>query len=138
MTVSKTVLLLAFYDVSSTDFMLYLSGQRFFFNDHYWVCCLAARSPQLEFSSLESKNLASVSFVSLCEYILLVCCCSVTSSYPTLCKKGMATHSSILAWRIPWTEEPGGLPSMGLQKRGMLRRLNLLEAKRFQSLETGC
>ena len=31
-------------------------------------------------------------------------------------KKGMATHSSILAWRIPWTEEPGGLLSMGLQR----------------------
>ena len=31
-------------------------------------------------------------------------------------EKGMATHSSILAWRIPWTEEPGGLRSMGLQK----------------------
>jgi len=30
--------------------------------------------------------------------------------------KGMATHSSILAWRIPWTEEPGGLPSMGFSK----------------------
>ena len=28
---------------------------------------------------------------------------------------GMATHSSILAWKIPWTEEPGGLQSMGLQ-----------------------
>ena len=28
-------------------------------------------------------------------------------------KKGMATHSSIVAWRIPWTEEPGGLQSMG-------------------------
>ena len=28
-------------------------------------------------------------------------------------EKGNATHSSILAWRIPWTEEPGGLPSMG-------------------------
>ena len=28
-------------------------------------------------------------------------------------KKGMATHSSILAWRIPWTEESGGLQSMG-------------------------
>ena len=28
---------------------------------------------------------------------------------------GMATHSSILAWRIPWTEEPGGLQCMGLQ-----------------------
>ena len=31
-------------------------------------------------------------------------------------EKGMATHSSILAWRIPWTEEPGGLQSTGLQK----------------------
>ena len=28
----------------------------------------------------------------------------------------MATHSNILAWRIPWTEEPGGLQSMGLQR----------------------
>ena len=28
----------------------------------------------------------------------------------------MATHPSILAWEIPWTEEPGGLQSMGLQK----------------------
>ena len=31
-------------------------------------------------------------------------------------EKDMATHSSILAWRIPWTEEPGGLQSKGLQK----------------------
>ena len=30
-------------------------------------------------------------------------------------EKGMAAHSSILAWRIPWTEEPGGLQSMGSQ-----------------------
>ena len=30
-------------------------------------------------------------------------------------EKGMATHSCILAWRIPWTEEPGGLQSMGLR-----------------------
>ena len=30
--------------------------------------------------------------------------------------KGMATHSRILAWEIPWTEESGGLQSMGLQK----------------------
>ena len=29
-------------------------------------------------------------------------------------EKGMATHSNILAWRIPWTKEPGGLQSMGL------------------------
>ena len=31
-------------------------------------------------------------------------------------EKGMATHSSILAWRIPWTEKPGGSQSMGLQR----------------------
>ena len=31
-------------------------------------------------------------------------------------EKEMATHSSILAWEIPWTEEPGGLQSMGSQK----------------------
>ena len=33
-------------------------------------------------------------------------------------EKGMAAHSSILAWRIPWTEEPGGLQSMGWQRVG--------------------
>ena len=31
-------------------------------------------------------------------------------------EKGMAPYSSILAWRIPWTEEPGGLESKGLQR----------------------
>ena len=35
-------------------------------------------------------------------------------------EKGMATHSSILAWRIPWTEEPGGLQSMGSQSQTQL------------------
>ena len=33
-------------------------------------------------------------------------------------EKEMATHSSVLAWRIPGTEEPGGLPSMGLHRVG--------------------
>ena len=33
-------------------------------------------------------------------------------------EKAMATHSSVLAWEIPWTEEPGGLQSMGLQRVG--------------------
>ena len=35
-----------------------------------------------------------------------------------LLEKEMATHSSILAWKIPWTEEPGGLQSMGSQRVG--------------------
>ena len=33
-------------------------------------------------------------------------------------EEGMSTHSSTLAWRIPWTEEPGGLQSMELQRVG--------------------
>ena len=33
-------------------------------------------------------------------------------------EEGTATYSSILAWEIPWTEEPGGLPSMGSQRVG--------------------
>ena len=33
-------------------------------------------------------------------------------------EKGMATHSSVLVWRIPWTEEPGELQSMRLQRAG--------------------
>ena len=35
-----------------------------------------------------------------------------------LLEKEMATHSSVLAWRIPWMEEPGGLQSMGSQRVG--------------------
>ena len=36
-------------------------------------------------------------------------------------EKEMATHSSILAWKISWTEEPGGLQSMGSQRVGLER-----------------
>ena len=41
--------------------------------------------------------------------------CSIPGSGRSL-EKEMATHSGILDWEIPWTEEPGGLQSMGLQK----------------------
>ena len=41
---------------------------------------------------------------------------SLGQEYPL--EKGTATHSSILAWKIPWTEEPGGLQSMGSQRVG--------------------
>ena len=37
----------------------------------------------------------------------------------------MATYSSILAWRIPWTEEPGKLQSMGLQESDTIEQLSL-------------
>ena len=39
-------------------------------------------------------------------------------------EKGMTTDSSMLAWRIPWTEETGGLQSMGLQRVGHNRATN--------------
>ena len=39
-------------------------------------------------------------------------------------EKEMATHFSILAWEIPWTEEPGGLQSMGSQESDMTEQLN--------------
>ena len=48
-------------------------------------------------------------------------------------EQGIATHSSILAWRIPWTEEPDGLQSMGLQKvghdKGLMYTLKLDKGK---------
>ena len=44
---------------------------------------------------------------------------SLGREYPL--EKGMATHSSILAWRIPWTEETGELQSMGSQSQTRLR-----------------
>ena len=39
-------------------------------------------------------------------------------------EEGMSTHSSSLAWRIPWTEEPGGLQSMGSQESAMTKQLS--------------
>ena len=41
--------------------------------------------------------------------------------------EGMATHPSILAWEIPWTEEPGGLQSMGSQRVGATNFINIVE-----------
>ena len=41
-------------------------------------------------------------------------------------EKGMATYSSILAWRIPWTEEPDGLQSMGQKESDTTEQLTLL------------
>ena len=41
-------------------------------------------------------------------------------------EEGMATHSRILAWRVPWTEDPGGLQSMGLRRVGHDSALRVL------------
>ena len=44
-------------------------------------------------------------------------------------EKGMATHSSVLAWRIPWTEEPGRLQSMGSRRARRDRVMKHTEAQ---------
>ena len=44
----------------------------------------------------------------------------------------MATHSNILAWENPWTEEPGALQSMGSQRVDMTERLNTAQHATFQ------
>ena len=46
-------------------------------------------------------------------------------------EKEMATHSSVLAWRIPGMEEPAGLPSMGSQSRTRLKRLSSSSSETF-------
>ena len=56
----------------------------------------------------------------------LICHCDFNLHPPVIIRdvqhlileEEMATHSSVLAWRVPWTEEPGGLPSMGLHRVG--------------------
>ena len=52
-------------------------------------------------------------------------------------EKGMATHSSILTWRIPWTEEPGRLQSMGSQRVRHERATNTSAYKHRQGLALG-
>ena len=47
----------------------------------------------------------------------------------------MATHSGILAWEIPWTEEPGGLQSIGLKKKNIYL---FLKMEKMNSLFIGC
>ena len=49
-------------------------------------------------------------------------------------EEGMATHSTILAWRIPWTEEPGGLQSIGLQIQTLPKSQTQLKQRSTHSL----
>ena len=53
-------------------------------------------------------------------------------------EKEMATHSSILGWKIPWTEEPGGIQSMGSQRLGHNWVTNAYSIKYEQYLEVCC
>ena len=58
------------------------------------------------------------------EYSCSVGDLGLISGSERILEKGMVTHSSILARRIPWTEEPGGLQSMGSERVGHDRAIN--------------
>ena len=60
----------------------------------------------------------------------------INKAVVTLLEKAMATHSSTLAWKIPWMEEPGGLQSMGPRRvRHLLSDLLSLFTFHFHALE---
>ena len=48
-------------------------------------------------------------------------------------EKEMANHSSVLAWKIPWTEEPGGLQSMGCKESNTTERQHFLSTQRTRA-----
>ena len=61
----------------------------------------------------------NIKHINICEIVILetrVTFLCIYTHYPL--EKEMATHSSSLAWKIPWTEEPGRLQSMGSQRVG--------------------
>ena len=57
-------------------------------------------------------------------------------SQEDLLEEGLVTYSSILAWRIPWTEEPGRLQSIGSQSQTQLKRLSAHTRAHFQDCPT--
>ena len=60
-----------------------------------------------------------------------------TLGWEDLLAKGMATHSSILAWRIPWIEESGGLQSVGHRESDMIEQLTQTHRIIYGLLEKG-
>ena len=59
-------------------------------------------------------------YMCVCVYMLFICVyvCVYIYIYIYIYEKAMATHSSTLAWKIPWTEEPGRLQSTGSHRVG--------------------
>ena len=104
-------------------------GLAFFYRNHHisGSPCLAGRQRFCVSSKEPSIDLWSLSLKSQVKYEAPVA--QLVKNLPAMgdtgvrslgwedpLEKGMATHSSILAWRIPWRERPGGLPSMGSQR----------------------
>ena len=72
------------------------------------------KSKRCYYQVVKASTIASTCFI-----VFLLIFPSITNA-----EKAMATHSSTLAWKIPWTEEPGGLPSMGPLRVGTTEPLH--------------
>ena len=75
---------------------------------------LLLKHTEILFSALNYRQLYNIGIYSFIAFLAL----QHSLGWQDPLEKEMATHSIILAWRIPWTEEPGGLQSMGLQRAG--------------------
>ena len=80
----------------------------------------------------QGKVLFYVTSISVC--VCCCCCCYFSSTYAKHPEKALAPHSSTLAWKIPWMEEPGRLQSMGSLRVGHDRATSL-SAFTFHALE---
>ena len=88
------------------------------------------------FSSLHLEEVIFPSLDSESWALGLNFCSAISKLCDFWLEKGMATHTSILPWRIPWTEEPSGLQSMGLQrvKHDCFLAVLTCEVERFMGL----
>ena len=72
--------------------------------------------PFSSFSFFIALNLSVWCWIGVVEADILALCPTLRGKHSVFLEKETATHASILAWRIPWTEEPGRLQSMGMKR----------------------
>ena len=88
---------------------------------------MEASTSFLKFTTLKKNKMVTSLVAQIVKHLPTTCETGVQSlGWEDLLQKEMATHSNILAWKIPWTEEPGRLQSMGLQRVGIYMNISLL------------
>ena len=97
---------------------LYLSAFYIFFC-RCFVCCHDCKYHLNFIEKFRRKYFSSVCWLIIMIYLIsLDCCNKLLQTRQLKPEKAMAPHSSTLAWKIPWTEEPGRLQSMGSHRVG--------------------
>ena len=85
--------------------------------DSWWPVNITSEEKPLAYSQINNSQVPEATWASLMAQMVKNQPAMQETQIWSL-EKGMATHSSTLAWRIPWTKEPGGLQSMGSQRIG--------------------